>query len=207
MTPPYYYENIYKINKEKHIVNYFKSIGKEINIGLMIYNQPRRNGIEITVDIYKRILKEVPNFLSVQDCQVDKNKTINIVRELSNHLSINGCGAGEEFAPAYLLFGVDGFITTIGNFSPSFTVKIFKLCKNKEYEKAIKLSKEYNPIYKILDEYPTIATIKLIMNFMSKYSSLDIFGGYVRPPLYDLSGKEYNDINKRLNVFLDNLND
>ena len=45
------------------------------------------------------------------------------------------------------------------------------------------------------------------MNFMSKYLKLDIFGGHVRPPLYDLSGKDYDDINKRLNVFFNNIND
>tara|TARA_B100000315_G_C14545523_1_gene573035 strand:+ start:239 stop:1207 length:969 start_codon:yes stop_codon:yes gene_type:complete len=198
LASPYYSENLYKIDMDEVVVNYFKSIGEEINIGFMIYNQPKRNGLEISVELFQKIADAVPNFIATQDCFRSSTKIYNLIRALSGRLSINSCAGGEESAPSCILAGANGFVSSIANFAPKPSAQIYEYAIKGEYDKASEIAKQLSPIYEFYDKYPTIPALKIAMDLVGKNNNGIPKGGKVRKPLSPLKPEYVEDIKNAL---------
>ncbi len=198
LPPPYYSENLYKTDKDDVVVNYFRALAEEISIGIMIYNQPRRNGLEITVELFERLAREIPSFIATQDCVNDSTKIFTLMRRLSGRLSINACGAGEEGAPAILLAGADGFVSNVGNLAPQYTAKIYELCREGKYLEAQVLARKLRPVYEVFDKYPAIAGLKAAMEIVGRSRGRIPRGGMVRRPLSLLKPSAVEDVKRAL---------
>ena len=182
---PYYNKPI----KEEGYYEHFKTVAKEINISILIYNLPRMMGEDLPIGVIAR-LAELDNVIGL------KNATSNFVHiseaiRLCRKKSISYLqGQAQNFLPS-LILGSQGSITSILNVVPSIFVDLFDSFTRGNLTKARELHFKLMPLIE-LGGSPVLVK-----------AALDIMGhpvGPPRKPLMKASENEEKKIKERLSV-------
>ena len=146
-APPFYYKTI----SDKAVYEHYKAISDQINIGIMIYNNPNMLDNDLSIDLLLR-LSELKNVLAIKESTPYRIKYKQVVETLGDKIVVIN-GAGEDTEPNSYRMGTRGFITAYGNFVPGLCVEIHKEALNKNYTRVEQLIKRFNPLKKIIYKY------------------------------------------------------
>lgn len=161
LLPPYYGKPL-----EDVVVRFYETIAHEIEIGIVVYNNPPINQLDIPVDTMKK-LAEIENVVGLKECTHDFVKFERMVRHLQDKIAVlNGCA--EHCEPYSYMMGTPGFITGIANFAPKILVELHEAALEKNWDKAKQLHLDLCPFLDFSAKNPGkgITMIKEVMNII-----------------------------------------
>ena len=183
ISPPHYWAP-----SEEIILNHYKTICKETDLGIMVYNNWFATQVDISIETMSK-LAELPNIVALKENTPYIEKFHKIVDTLGNKIAIVN-GAGEQHEPYIFLMGAKGFVTGLANFIPKTLLKIYRVEREGEYVRARNMHRKITPLVDFIEGGESsadgIARMKAAMELVG------IPAGPPRPPLTPLDerGKE-----------------
>lgn len=176
-------------------ISYFESIAKSTSLPIMIYNNPVDYGIEVTIDMFEKLLK-CENIKAVKESTRDISNVTRLKNSFGSRLKV--MTGVDTIALESLVMGADGWIAGLVCAFPEETVAIYKLQVQGKIKEAVQIYKWFLPLLE-LDINP-----KLVQNIKLAESLLDIGSEYVRLPRQPLVGKEREDVLNIINTGIKN---
>jgi len=184
----------YKSGK-KETINYFESIANSTSLPIMVYNNPVDYGIEVTIDMFEKLLK-CDNIKAVKESTRDISNVTRLKNSFGSRLKI--MTGVDTIALESLLMGADGWIAGLVCAFPEETVAIYKLKIQGKIKEAVQIYRWFLPLLE-LDINP-----KLVQNIKLAESLLGIGSEYVRLPRQPLIGKEREYVLNVINTGIKN---
>ncbi len=193
VAPPYYW----KAN-EKIVMEFFRAITKEVNMGIMVYNNWFITQYDIPLEVLDRMTKEFPQIVAIKDNTPILSKLARTVETLGERIVVlNGLGEPQE--PYASQIGTKGFMSATSCVIPQTCLRVYEEVKKGYYEEARKILDRARPLMDFLlggeSAISYISRIKAAMNFIG------LPGGVPRPPLSSISNQEKEELRTLLNAF------
>jgi len=170
----------YRANDEE-TMTYFKQVALSTDLPIMIYNNPIDYGIEVTTDMFEKLL-ECENIEAVKESTRDTSNITRLKNRFGDRLKIL-CGV-DTLALESLLIGADGWVAGLVCAFPEETVAIYELAKAGRISEAIEIYRWFMPLLE-LDISP-----QLVQNIKLAEVATGIGTENVRPPRLPLGGTE-----------------
>ena len=161
----------------------------------MVYNNPVDYGIEVTIDMFEKLLK-CDNITAVKESTRDISNVTRLKNSFGSRLKI--MTGVDTIALESLLMGADGWIAGLVCAFPEETVAIYKLKIQGKIKEAVQIYRWFLPLLE-LDINP-----KLVQNIKLAESLLGIGSEYVRLPRQPLIGKEREYVLNVINTGIKN---
>lgn len=167
---------------EDEIYAYYKQIASNVDIPIMIYNNPGSSGMDMDFDLIAKIA-ELPHVEAIKEASGDIKRVTRIVDELDGKLSVF-CGWEDMHCESFCA-GATGWICMGANYAPGLTRDLFNFAANGEFDKARELTKAYNPLARHMENAGKVTqTTKYIMD------KVGLAGGFVRAPKQSLTADQ-----------------
>lgn len=176
MLPPMRYKAT-----DYETVTYFKTVAKNTDLPIMIYNNPVDYKIEVTMRMFDELL-QLDNIQAVKESTRDISNITRIKNQFGDRLKIL-CGV-DTLALESMLIGADGWVAGLVCAFPRETVAIYKLAKAGRVAEAIAIYRWFLPLLE-LDINP-----QLVQNIKLAEVATGIGTEQVRAPRLPLQGKE-----------------
>ena len=191
ITPPYYLAP-----SDEQILDFYERIAQNIDIGIMIYNNPEISGRDIPLKVLHK-LAVMEKVVGLKDCTQDCDKFQLTAMEIKNKLTLLN-GNNELWEPLGTLAGTKGFISISANFAPILALNLWEACKNKNFLEAKELSRKLTSFVRFqLETNKPIQAAKWILK------DLGLGSGFIRSPLLALNDEEklrIEVIRKKINI-------
>jgi len=199
-----YYQPVTKEGLYRH----FKTIAENIDIGIMIYNNPAASKLWIPPDLMARLSK-------IENIVADKENTANAIAYYNMQKAVDPndmviiCGIGQPMYPFEALFGCPGFVTEFANFAPEIAISLYKAALQRDFDQLTKLTDKIAPYQQFLAKLaqrrspiPTILSPYISSNVLPLYqtviktamSLVGLPGGRVREPMENLTDEEKEEL-------------
>ena len=169
---PYYVKS-----NDVGVYEHFKEISRNINIPMIIYNIPSRTGVNISIDVLKK-LKEIPNIIGIKEATQDINHIIEVSLVCDHYFHLYG--GNDDLSYLFLSLNATGLINVVGNYNPYILEILIHTFEENPYL-AYNYFKEIYPFLKSLFIDNNPIPIKELLNYLG----YDV-GGY-RLPLFNMS--------------------
>ena len=167
---------------------YFNEIAKASHVPVIIYNNPSRTGVGISLDVVKK-LAEKDNIVGIKEASGDMAYAEKVSRLISDDFSLI-CGNDNLFLQ-FLALGCKSIISVAGNIMPEFFNAI-----TEEYDQNPQKSKRiYNKYASVVDALSLESNPIMIKYVMGR---LGMIKPYLRAPLGLPSRRNRNKIKKIL---------
>lgn len=188
--PPYYFGP-----SPKTCVRYYKELAKAADIPIVLYNFPLRTGMDLSPELVRDIVKEVPSVVGIKDtvdCASHTRLMVKVVREVAPAFSV--LSGFDEYYMTNRISGGNGILSGLTNVEPELFAKM-------------------NAAYVEGDMDSAVASAKRISYLMSIYGISDLFisaikGGVkckgldistrINEPAQQLSSVEFDQIRELL---------
>jgi 4-hydroxy-tetrahydrodipicolinate synthase len=145
VVPPFYS----KIDDEE-IFNHYESIGKSVDLPIMLYNNPFTSKIDIKPELISKI-SEVDNIKYVKESSGDITRIWKILDLTKGKMTVF-CGA-DNLALESFFVGAKGWICVAANIFPRETSLLYELANfKKDYVRALKHYQALLPLYNYLED-------------------------------------------------------
>ena len=189
ISPPYYWAP-----SEEIILNHYKTICKETDLGIMVYNNWFATQVDVSIETMSK-LAELPNIVALKENTPYIEKFHKIVDALGNKITVVN-GAGEPHEPYASLMGAQGFVTGLANFIPKTLWEMYQAERKGDYVKARNIHRKITPLVDFIvggeSSADSIARIKAAMELVG------IPAGPPRPPLIPLDEKGKKELKELL---------
>ena len=157
IIPPFY-----STPTPEELINHFKMISKEIDIPMMIYNNPATSNIDITPDIFAELSK-IKKVKYCKESTMDVTRVKEIDKQSKGKIKVFGGIMGYE---SYLN-GAIGWVSVPSNSVPQECTNIYENIKiKKNFENAKKIYDKITPIIKLVGKHFYVAATKYMLNLM-----------------------------------------
>lgn len=158
------------------LIAHFLKISDSTDMPIIIYNAPKRTGVDIEIDTYEKLFKNA-NIVGVKECS-DSVKRLNDLMMIKDEVNVY---VGNDYGIfPYMATGADGVISVVSNVLPNQTKKIVDCLLNGENDEAKMLLLKYEKIIELLSANPNPVTVKYVM------SKLKLCNNGLRAPLLPL---------------------
>ena len=177
LTPPYFYKL-----PDESILRHFKTLSNNLEIPIIVYNNPLYTGNNISPDLIDKIAN-FKGVIGLKQSNSDLGQLVETIRRSGEKISI--CtGIDSQFYPS-LCAGARGIFSTAACAIPKQMVQIFHLTENGKHDEAFILHMKIQELNRLLEYDPGyVAPCKEAL------SMLGLPGGLVREPLPELSPTE-----------------
>lgn len=174
VLPPYY-----QPTTRQGIIDFFREIAENTQVGIMIYNNPLATGVEMEPDLIYE-LAQIDNIVSLKDTSdmIHTSQVIALTRTMEEFTVFQGYE--HTILPA-LAIGADGGFAILMNALPREYVHLYDLVKQNKWKEAADYNMSMAELYTAMEAEPYPAPVKAMMQM------LGLPGGYVRKPLVDAS--------------------
>jgi len=184
LTPP-----LIAIPNLHEIKNFYEHISRNVEGSIVVYNVPRRQGINMPPEFLDS-LKTLNNIVAIKQSNPDFNELINLIHLSRQHLKIFIGHSAVRGFPG-LVMGGHGFVSSS---EPQIlgedAINIYNYAIKGDFENARKNQEKCLSLSRVLELFGT-ASLKGAMNIMGRP------GGYPRPPLLPLTEEEKSEVRKR----------
>ena len=157
IIPPFY-----STPTPEELINHFKMISKEIDIPIMVYNNPATSNIDITPDIFAELSK-IKNVKYCKESTMDVTRVKEIDKQSKGKIKVFGGIMGYE---SYLN-GAIGWVSVPSNIVPQECTNIYENIKTKKnFENAKKIYDKITPVIKLVGKHYYVAATKYMLNLM-----------------------------------------
>lgn len=165
----------------REIAAFFKTVAQNVNLPIMLYNNPVDYKTEITLEIFDQ-LKDEPNIQAVKESTRDISNVTRLRNSFGHRFKIL-CGV-DTLAMEELLMGADGWVAGLVDAFPRETVAIFKLIQAGRNAEALEIYRWFLPLLE-LDISP-----QLVQNIKLAEVMTGLGTEHVRAPRLPLVGAE-----------------
>ncbi|ERJ13693.1 4-hydroxy-tetrahydrodipicolinate synthase protein [Haloplasma contractile SSD-17B] len=166
---------------QEGIYEHFKHIAKETKRPIIIYNIPKRTGVDLELDTIIKLSK-IKNIKGIKESSGDVNKLKDIIDKTQDDFLVY-TGDDHQILDAFKL-GADGVVSVASHIFGKSIHTIVQLIYNKQYENAEAIFNIYIDKFNALFMRPNPAPTKAAL------TKLGLYVGGVRLPLVDLSEDE-----------------
>lgn len=198
----------YHLVTKEGIYRHYKKIADNLNIGIMIYNNPVTSKLYIEPDLMARLSK-------IENIIADKENTPKAMgyywmqHAVDPNDMVIVCGLGPMMYPFEVLFGCRGYVTHLANFAPEIVTSLCKAAREKDFGKLTEITDMMAPYYEFLGRLaqkrgalPTILSSHLATSVLPVYQSvckeamnlIGLPGGKVRDPMENITAEEKQEL-------------
>ena len=194
ICPPYYW----KAN-EQIVQTFYKTVAKEINLGIMIYNNWLVSQIDIPINVLVSLVDEIPQIVALKDNTQYLEKFSKTVDLLGDKIAVFN-GLGEPHEPyAAKIGGEAGFLSAASCVIPKTLLKVYESERKEDFETAKEILKKASPLIDfLLGGEPGISYISRIKAAMN---IIGLQGGVPRLPLLPVDEKTKEQLEKLLSSY------
>ena len=168
---------------------HYEAIARAVHIPIILYNVPSRTGVDIPVDVYRR-LSRIPNIAGVKEASTDITKITKILAACGPRFSV-WSGNDDQTLPVIALGG-KGVISVTANVAPVQVQALASATLDGDLDTASSLQLRLQPLNELMfcavNPIPVKAAMRLI--------GYDC--GFCRLPLTPLPGEHFEKLEKLL---------
>ena len=182
MLPPMRYNA-----DQRETLEFYKIAAENVDLPIMIYNNPYDYKIEITLKMFDELAK-YENMQAVKESTRDVTNVTRMRNYFGDRFKIL-CGV-DTLALEELLLGADGWVAGLVDAFPRETVLIYELVQRQRFDEALNLYRWFMPLLE-LDIHP-----KLVQYIKLAEVATGMGTENVRPPRLELIGEERANVIK-----------
>lgn len=145
------------------LYSHYLTLAHGISLPVILYNVPSRTGVDIPVEVYKR-LSRIPNIAGVKEASGDITKITKIQRSCGSDFPI-WTGNDDQITPVMSLGGA-GVISVLSNILPMETSAMVNAALDGDFDTASALQIELQPLIELLfsevNPIPVKAAMKIL---------------------------------------------
>ncbi|MHC4459631.1 MAG: dihydrodipicolinate synthase family protein, partial [Planctomycetota bacterium] len=129
----------YQPATKEGLFRHFKEVAENIDIGIMIYNNPATSKLWIPPDLMARLSK-------IENIIADKENTTNAVAYYWMQKAVDPkdmviiCGIGQLMYTFCAVYGCPGFVTELTNFAPDIAIGFYEAAQQRDFDKLTQLA-------------------------------------------------------------------
>lgn len=138
---------------QESLYQHYKAVHDAVDLPIIIYNNPSRTGVEISIDVLKRF-KELPNICGIKDSSSNLLRATSLRNIMGSDFSL--LAGNDDTMAGYLAMGGDGAISVASNVLPQLfarfyhaweeqDIKLFEIIRDQLYPFIEALSTDSNP--------------------------------------------------------------
>ena len=185
VVAPYYCKTT-----QEGLYQHFKAVHDASNISILLYNNPGRTVVEISVDVALRLF-ELNRVVGIKDSTVDASRAA--LMRFGAKKSVCLLSGDDPYAAGYLAQGGDGLISITANVQPGKMAQFIAAWKNGDIKNFQKLNLELMPLHYAMVVEPNPIPVKAAMKIIGKCLA------DVRQPLVAADDKTLKTLNYLLN--------
>jgi len=175
---PYFY-----LPDDVGLIKFYEVLAQATDLPLFVYNNPKKQGYNITPKIFEGIISNASNVVGLKDTSYDQTQLIEYVSQFGKNHNI--LVAGDSLIFETFALGAHGHVSAIANIIPSIVTRLYKSILDGDFSYAKVLQKNISKLRSILKSVGVeIAPYKAALEYIG------IDAGVVLPPLRDLTEKE-----------------
>ena len=145
------------------LVSHYSAVAASVHIPVILYNVPSRTGLDIPVDVYKK-LSQIPNIAGVKEASTDISKIAKIRSNCPEHFAV--WSGNDDQATAVISLGGSGVISVLSNVLPVETQAMAQAALDGDFDTAADLQVKLLPLTEALfsevNPVPVKAAMKLV---------------------------------------------
>lgn len=190
ILPPYY-----AMPGSREVVEHYRAIADAVKHPILLYNIPRRTGINLTTEVLEQIV-EFEWVVAIKESSNDFIQTEETIRQFGDRINVFTGHSAERGVPA-LLMGAKGFVSSLeSQIMGRPAVEMYALVQRGEIDRARATQMRTLALDGQMRNIGTFpANLKAAMNLLGRN------GGAPRPPLLPLAPADI----ERVRVVLDRL--
>ena len=174
---------------QEGLIEHVKQICQSVNFGVIFYN---RSVSRLNVESLQKLVELCPNLIGFKDSSGQIDMMTEVVQTLGDRLSyLGGLPTAEIFAAPYKALGSPVYSSAVFNFIPKTAMQFYQALRADDFDTTQRLIREFFlPLIKIRNRQSGYAVSMIKAG--AKIVGHD--AGPVRPPLSELSSKDYQDL-------------
>ena len=172
ISPPYYYTPT-----TEEIFNYYKAICEQVNIPIMLYNNPFTTNVDMSSSLVAKLTKSFEQVRYIKEASMDVARVFDIIVATEGIMNVF---AGERIVESYLL-GAVGYVNPYGNYIPKASTIICEMMTEGKVSEAKKIQYLIDEMQEVIGEgHPTYGH-QCYSKALAAHVGYPV--GDVRPPL------------------------
>ena len=162
-------------------VEFYKSVARASSLSILLYNNPRGYGVDLTADVIAQILEE-KTVVAIKEESYETHRVTNLISRFGDRLAVV-CGVDNLMVESAAL-GSTCWVSGMANAVPKAAVDLLKLLVAGDFTRARKLNAALDPLFLLDTVVKLVQHIKLAENITSGTAET------VKPPRLNLVGTE-----------------
>ena len=126
---------------------HFSSVAHSVNLPVILYNVPSRTGVDIPVEIYRR-LSIIPNIIGTKEASTDVSKVTKILHACGPDFFV--WSGNDDLITPVMALGGKGVISVLSNIFPVETQAMAKAALDGDFDTAAALQIQLQPLVELL---------------------------------------------------------
>ncbi|MFM0117947.1 dihydrodipicolinate synthase family protein [Paraburkholderia sp. RL18-101-BIB-B] len=165
----------------RETVAFYKTIAQASTLSILLYNNPRGYGVDLTPDLVAQLLEE-PTIEAIKEESYDTTRVTDLIGRFGDRLAVV-CGVDDLVLESAAL-GAKCWVSGMANAVPKESVELLNLAIAGDYESARKLYRVLIDLFHLDTHVKLVQYIKLAENITAGYSEA------VKAPRLKLEGEE-----------------
>ncbi|MFM0054583.1 dihydrodipicolinate synthase family protein [Paraburkholderia phytofirmans] len=165
----------------RETVAFYKAIAQASKLSILLYNNPRGYGVDLTPDLVAKLLEE-PTIEAIKEESYDTTRVTDLIGRFGDRLAVV-CGVDDLVLESAAL-GAKCWVSGMANAVPKESVELLNLAIAGDYESARKLYRVLIDLFHLDTHVKLVQYIKLAENITAGYPET------VKAPRLKLEGEE-----------------
>ena len=128
---------------QEELYNHYRMIANSVDIPILLYNNPGRTGINLSVDLVERLSK-IDNIIGIKDSSGDMTLIGEFIRKTNDNFCV--LAGRDTLILSTLIYGGKGAIAATANIVPKIVVKIYEEYIKGNIKEALKAQYDLAPL-------------------------------------------------------------
>jgi 4-hydroxy-tetrahydrodipicolinate synthase len=165
----------------RETVAFYRSVAQASGLQILLYNNPRGYGVDLTPDLLVEMLEE-PNIVAIKEESYDTTRVTDLLARFGTRLNVV-CGVDDLIVESVAL-GAQAWVSGMANALPKESVRLLELANSGDFASARKLYQALIALFHLDTHVKLVQYIKLAENVIAGYPET------VKPPRLPLVGEE-----------------
>ncbi len=152
----------YNRPNQEGLYAHFKAVAESTDLPIILYNIPKRTGVNIDADTIARLAK-LPNIAGVKEASGDPNMVMDVIARTNDFAVL--AGDDHMVYPTLALGGV-GTIAASAHIAAPEWVRLVRLCEDGHWDEARALHYRLLPLARVLFTEPSPAPLKAALEML-----------------------------------------
>lgn len=142
VLPPYYTGPT-----QQGIYNYFKRLDEELNVPLLIYNNPGRTCTDVLPETIQKMVEEIPGVVGVKEC-TPYAQSLDTIRRVGDKAFV--LSGADLISANQIAAGAKGGVLATSCIVPQATVKMYEYASTGHLREALEIISQYFFLFKLV---------------------------------------------------------